>query len=97
MTHIIPDGHDQNHGLLQSRVELIEPADLGKAVAVTESLELVGAELGSDVAAGGDALCCCQRASSRLGISSHDCVFVRLSRLILTVSAGPGIWIVLPS
>lgn len=57
MTHIIPDGHDQDHGLLESRVELRETANLGKAVAVAESLELVCAELGGDSAAGRDALC----------------------------------------
>lgn len=57
MTHIIPDGHDQDHGLLESCVELRETANLGKAVAVAESLELVCAELGGDSAAGRDALC----------------------------------------
>lgn len=51
VTYIVPDGHDQHHRLLQSRVELSEPADFGKAVAVTEGLELVCAELGGDVAA----------------------------------------------
>lgn len=50
--YIVPDRHYQDHGLLQSLVELGEPADLGKAVAVAESLELVCAELGGDVAAG---------------------------------------------
>lgn len=64
MTYIIPDGHDQDHGLLESRVELRETADLGKAVAVAESLELVRAELGCDRAAGGDALLSCERASA---------------------------------
>lgn len=58
MTYIIPDGHHQDHRLLQSRVKLRKPTDFGKAVAVTEGLELVIAELGGDVAARGDALCC---------------------------------------
>ena len=56
MTHIIPDGHDQDHGLLESLVELRETANLGKAVAVVEGLELVVAELRGDSAAGRDAL-----------------------------------------
>lgn len=51
MTYIVPDGHHQYHRLLQSRIELRESADFGKAVAVTEGLELVCAELRGDVAA----------------------------------------------
>lgn len=71
ITHIIPDGHDQNHGLLESVVQLIETANLGEAVPVAESLELVGAELRGDVAAGGDALCYCQHANSVLIVTSE--------------------------
>jgi hypothetical protein len=50
VTYIIPDGHDEDHGNPESRVELREAADLGKAVPVTKRFELVSAELGGDVA-----------------------------------------------
>jgi hypothetical protein len=69
ITHIVPDRHDQNHGPLESCVQLGEPANLGEAIAVAESLELVRAELGGDIAAGGDALCCCEYAKSILVIT----------------------------
>ena len=45
---IVPDGHDQDHGHAQGRVELVEAAHLGEAVAVVEGLELRAAELGRD-------------------------------------------------
>lgn len=93
ITHIIPDGHDQNHGLLESLVHLREPTDLGEAVAVAECLELVGTELRGDVAAGGDALYFGEYAHNTLIVTSN---FERGGGS-LTVSAGAGIWIVFPS
>lgn len=63
MTYVVPDRHDEDHGLLESCVELGESANFGESVAVAESLELVGAELRGDVAAGGDALCGCEHAN----------------------------------
>lgn len=55
-TYVVPDGHDEHHGHAQGGVELRKAADLGEAVAVVESLELVGAELGGDVTSVRDAL-----------------------------------------
>ena len=48
---VVPDGHDQDHGHAQRRVELAEAADLGEAVAVAEGLELRRAVVRRDVGA----------------------------------------------
>ncbi len=50
ITYIVPNGHDEDHGNSEGRVELRKAADLGKAVPVTKRLELGSAELGGDVA-----------------------------------------------
>ena len=55
ITYVVPDGHDEDHGDAEGLVELVPSAHLGEAVAVTEHSELVLAELGGDVAGGGDA------------------------------------------
>jgi len=47
-THVIPDGHGEDHGNADSSVESGKAADLGVAVTIAKGLELRGAELGRD-------------------------------------------------
>jgi hypothetical protein len=47
-TYIIPDGHDEHHGNGEGLVQLVEAANLRKAVAVIKGLEHGRAKLGGD-------------------------------------------------
>lgn len=56
VTHVVPDRHDENHGLAKSLVHGRHTADLVEAVVVAEHAELRLAVLGGDGARGGHAI-----------------------------------------